>query len=410
MQSQVWSRTAILRRVTGLVVALATLAVVPLGPSANAAQRAGSIMWSDLTPSDNWAKPAIAYVAGSNDWMRDFAPNVDGSYPFRPDTIETRKYLARSMVKAFAPDAPVDPTITFTDLDATQMFYRYANVAVRMGWMRRGAGGTFLPDAPVNMATVHRALVLALGMRDIARQLDTLHTSNGYTFDTPMNFGTTMLGMRLGLRYNNSDESRDVNPRSLMPRTQVAYSLYMAKTDAPANVGWISAQYDGIVLPALGPLRRSIVQWGIRFVGYPYVYAGEWGFARSEPSALGGQPVPGFDCSGLSWWVLRASDSGYWNVSPPRPYTGWALPERSSADMARTGNLKYGQLIPGDLMFYASGGSTVDHVDVYIGNGFSLDSSSSPAGVTIMPVGSGWYRDHFVHGRRIVPAPGSGNG
>jgi cell wall-associated NlpC family hydrolase len=77
--------------------------------------------------------------------------------------------------------------------------------------------------------------------------------------------------------------------------------------------------------------------------------------------------------------------------------------------MARTGNLGYNQLIPGDLMFYASGGSTVDHVDVYIGNGFSLDSSSSPGGVTIMPVGSGWYFDHFVHGRRIVPAPGSGH-
>jgi cell wall-associated NlpC family hydrolase len=79
--------------------------------------------------------------------------------------------------------------------------------------------------------------------------------------------------------------------------------------------------------------------------------------------------------------------------------------------MARTGTLKYSQLIPGDLMFYdGNGDHVVDHVDVYIGNGFSLDSSSSPAGVTIMPVGSGWYRDHYVHGRRIVPAPGSGSG
>ena len=78
--------------------------------------------------------------------------------------------------------------------------------------------------------------------------------------------------------------------------------------------------------------------------------------------------------------------------------------------MARTGNVGYNQLIPGDLMFYdGDHNGVVDHVDVYIGNGFSLDSSSSPGGVTIMPVGSGWYFDHFVHGRRIVPAPGSGN-
>ncbi len=370
--------------------------------------RGASITFSDLTSADNWAKPAIAYVAGSNDWMRDFAANADGSYPFRPDSIETRKYLARSMVKAFAPDEPVDPSITFVDLDATQMFYRYANVAVKMGWMRRGAGGTFLPDAPVTMAGVHRAIVLALGMRNIANQLDALHTSNGFTFDTPMNFGTTLLGMRLGLRYNSIDDSRDVNPRSLMPRTQVAYSLYKAKTYSVGQVGWISDQYDGIELPALGPLRRAIVQWGIRYVGYPYVWGGEWGLASKEPAGLGGQSVPGFDCSGLTWWILRASDSGYWHVSPPRPYEGWGLSERSSTDMARTGALKYGALIPGDMMFYASDGVHVDHVDVYIGNGFSLDSSNSPGGVTIMAVGDGWYRDHFVHGRRIVPAPGSG--
>jgi cell wall-associated NlpC family hydrolase len=55
-------------------------------------------------------------------------------------------------------------------------------------------------------------------------------------------------------------------------------------------------------------------------------------------------------------------------------------------------------------MFYDGNGvGRVDHVNVYVGNGYALDSSSSTAGVTIMPVGEGWYRDHFVHGRRIIP-------
>jgi hypothetical protein len=431
--------SAIFRRTTGLALIVATIVVMaPSGATAHAVVpqtapitfgetgsgpaplpsviprrsntlRTTAITWSDLTTADNWAKPAITYVAGSNDWMRDFAQNDDGSYPFRPDTIETRKYLARSMVKAFAPDEQVDPTITFADLDATQMFYRYANVAVKMGWMRRGAGGTFLPDAPVRMATVHRTIVLALGLSSLAAKLDALHTSKGYVFDTPSNFGTTMLGMLMGLRYNSGDESRDVNPRTQMPRSQVAYSIYRAKTLPSYVASNLIRDYDGIELPALGPVRRAIVQWGIKYVGYPYVYAGEWGFATQEPSALGGQPVPGFDCSGLSWWALRATDSGYWKVSPPRPYKGWALPERSSADMARTGRLNYNQLISGDLMFYdGDANGTVDHVDVYLGNGFSLDSSGSTGGVTIMYVGAGsWYREHFVHGRRIVPAPGS---
>ena len=40
--------------------------------------------------------------------MRDFARR-DGTYPFKPDALETRKYFARAVVLAFAPDAHVDP-------------------------------------------------------------------------------------------------------------------------------------------------------------------------------------------------------------------------------------------------------------------------------------------------------------
>ena len=158
----------------------------------------------------------------------------------------------------------------------------------------------------------------------------------------------------------------------------------------------------------MGPGRRSIVDWGVRYVGYPYIWAGEWGFDSPAPSAFGGQPGPGFDCSGISWWALRRDDGGYWEISPPRPYEGWSLPERTSAQMARMTKekLRYRDLLPGDLMFYdGDGDGTVDHVDVYVGNGWSLDSSSSIAGVTLMWVETGWYRQHFVHGRRILPKP-----
>ena len=56
-------------------------------------------------------------------------------------------------------------------------------------------------------------------------------------------------------------------------------------------------------------------------------------------------------------------------------------------------------------MFYdGNDDGTVDHVDVYIGNGYALDSSNTAGGVTIMWVGDGWYREHFVHGRRILPS------
>jgi hypothetical protein len=144
--------------------------------------RGATFKWSDLDASDAWARPAIDYVGKAKDWMRDFAPGADGKVPFKPDMIETRKYLARAAVKAFAPGEDVDPSITFPDLEPSQTFYRWANVAVKLGWMRRTSDGRFAPDKPVTMATVHRVLILALGMKDVAKQLDNLHTRAGVSY------------------------------------------------------------------------------------------------------------------------------------------------------------------------------------------------------------------------------------
>jgi cell wall-associated NlpC family hydrolase len=370
----------------------------PIELPTRTSSRAATFHWSDLDDSDRWARQAIDFVGKTNDWMRDFAERSDGSVPFRPDMIETRKYLARAAVKAFARRAEVDPSITFTDLDPSQSFYRWANIAVQRGWMQRSGDGRFKPDGAVTTAMLHAMLIDVLGLQPIARQLDALQTRDEVRFPTPTRFGAMMLGMRLGLRYNNSAEAMDVGPRTPLPRAQVAYSLYKASTLPSWVVPWVRDQYDGIVLPRMDARRESIVSWGVRYVGYPYVWGGEWGIDSS-------QPVPGFDCSGLMWWAMRRNDGGAWRVHPPRPYAGWALPQRTSADMARFGNLKYDALRPGDLMFYdGNDDGTVDHVDLYIGNGYALDSSSSTGGATIMWVGSGWYRDHFEHGRRILPS------
>jgi cell wall-associated NlpC family hydrolase len=242
-----------------------------------------------------------------------------------------------------------------------------------------------------------------------AAALNELATTDGYRFATPRSFGVDLLAMRLGLRFNNKvDESQDVTPGSKLRRKQAAWSLYRATTLESWVVGYLEEQYAGMVLPRMGANRRAIVDWGVRYVGYPYIWAGEWGFTSPSSLAFGTQPVPGFDCSGLSWWALRADDDLYWEISPPRPYDGWPLPQRTSAEMARMTKVKlrFADLLPGDLMFYdGDRDGTVDHVDVYVGNGWSLDSSSSVGGVTLMWVQTGWYRDHFVHGRRVLPAP-----
>ena len=365
-----------------------------------------SVAWADLGSDDVWAKAAINHVAGSNDWMRDYAPDADGNWRFRPDAFETRHRWARALVRAFAPDEVPDPAITFSDIEQSDPAWSAAAVAVAHRWMVRGPNNRFDPDSFVTARQVHRSLVVALGMRDTAAALDDLATKDGDRFDTPTMFGFNLLAMRLGLRFNNKvDESQDVTPRDLLRRKQVAWSLYRATTLDTWVVPYLQDQYDGMVLPAMSPARRAIVDWGVRYVGYPYIWGGEWGLETAEPLAFGAQPGPGFDCSGLSWWLLRRDDPP-WAVAPPRPYRGWSLPQRTSAEMSRLTRtrLGYRKLIPGDLMFYdGDRDGRVDHVDVFVGKGWALDSSSSVGGVTLMWVKSGWYREHFVHGRRILP-------
>jgi cell wall-associated NlpC family hydrolase len=375
------------------------------------------ITWSDMS-SYGWAKPAVNYVAAAHAWMLDYQASKDGTYRFHPGLIESRKYFARALVKAFAPGATVDPSIKFDDLRASTPFYKWANITQQKGWLRHDGSNDFNPDKPTTMAMVHKALVSVLADRypklhAAVKNLDSLHTADGYHFKIPHDFATTLIGQRIYLRYNNNSvEAKDVNPHSQMSRAQVAYSLYMAATAyaAPSGssqnytVNNVATQYASMELPHLGPKMIDVVQWGIRYVGYPYIWAGEWGFKSREPSGLGGQPVPGFDCSGLTWWLLRHDDGGVWNISPPRPYQGWDLPQRSSADMANAGNrVKFGDLHAGDIMFYDwDHNGVVDHVDTYVGGGWALDSSSGVGGVTFMWVGSGAYADNFTHGRTII--------
>ena len=373
---------------------------VPLPRPASA--RTGEVVtWSDVSRR-YWAKAAIDHVAGAHRWMRDFPANDDGTVPFKPERLERRGLFARALVRAFASDEATDPSITFTDLDASDPLFRYANVAVKLGWLDTDEGD-FLPSGTVSTVDVHRALVEAVGLGNLASAAERIHLRDGTAFDVPDGFGEMLIGMRAGLRFNHGDETLDVLPMTPLPRSEVAWSLYRAAT-MPSWIPSYLARYADIELPNLGPRKVPIVRWAVDYVGYPYVWGGEWDTATGQGYCCGSQPVGGFDCSGLTWWVMK-SPTQTWSNAPPRPYAGWVLPERTSAAMASVKpKLTWDEIRAGDLLFYdGNDDGRVDHVDVYIGNGWAIDSSSGQGGVTIMWVGDGWYRDHFVRARRIVP-------
>ena len=104
-------------------------------------------------------------------------------------------------------------------------------------------------------------------------------------------------------------------------------------------------------------LRNKMVNYGLQFVGNRYV----WG---------GNDPHTGADCSGFVKYV-------YSHVA------GITLP-RTSREQARQGTpIKSSQMRPGDLIFYANGGGTVNHVAMYIGNGHIVHAASRRSGIKI---------------------------
>ena len=107
----------------------------------------------------------------------------------------------------------------------------------------------------------------------------------------------------------------------------------------------------------ISELRMAIVNYGLQFVGNPYI--------------LGGQSLAGTDCSGFTCYVFR--DFG---ISIARTPSG----QYSSAGRAIT----LAEAQPGDIICYGSGGCS--HVALYIGNGQIVQESNPRRGLEVNSV------------------------
>ena len=102
-------------------------------------------------------------------------------------------------------------------------------------------------------------------------------------------------------------------------------------------------------------VRVDICQYAKQFLGNPYV----WG---------GTSLTNGADCSGFVLSVFAKY--------------GVSLPHSSRAQANMGTNINASELQPGDLVFYAKGG-TVNHVALYIGGGQVIHASSPKTGIKI---------------------------
>ena len=102
--------------------------------------------------------------------------------------------------------------------------------------------------------------------------------------------------------------------------------------------------------------RQNLVDYALQFVGGPY-------------RAGGNDPHTGVDCYGFVRYVMQHGAGISMN--------------RSSGSQATQGHaVNSSQMQPGDLLFY-SGGSGINHVAMYIGDGKIVHASTYATGIKI---------------------------
>lgn len=102
--------------------------------------------------------------------------------------------------------------------------------------------------------------------------------------------------------------------------------------------------------------RTQIANYATQFLGNPYVWGG---------TSLTG----GADCSGFTMAVMAKF--------------GVSLPHHSGSQAQRGKSISSSEMRPGDLVFYANSGGTINHVALYIGNGQVVHASNKRDGIKI---------------------------
>ena len=105
------------------------------------------------------------------------------------------------------------------------------------------------------------------------------------------------------------------------------------------------------------------------------------------PYVWGGTTRKGFDCGGLIYYVFR--NLGYTDFPRTKQWTAGT-------------KVTYKQLVPGDLVYFSNNGAGAGHVGLYVGDGMFIHAPSPGKKVQYTTMSSGYYRNHFLYGARII--------
>ncbi|HUL50432.1 MAG TPA: C40 family peptidase [Gemmatimonadales bacterium] len=204
----------------------------------------------------------------------------------------------------------------------------------------------------------------ALGVQAEARYRRPLDNNVGYASGLRENLEYT-LGMTLSWGGHSHHETA---PKSLPPPPAAPRSL--PPSPPPPVSDEVAARF-----------ATRVLEVAESYVNVPYRTGGS-------------TPYGGFDAAGFVQYVFARE--------------GVRLP-RTLREMAQRGDavsLRIGAARPGDLLFFASDGSTIDHVAIYAGHERIIHSTATGGGVRYDGLSDGdrgrWFAEHLVAARRIV--------
>ncbi|HET6848210.1 MAG TPA: C40 family peptidase [Gaiellales bacterium] len=340
--------------------------------------------------SSFWARSQILW-ATSHGWV---PLRADGT--FEPKRIASRQAAARvlSDLNHKVNGDPVSPD-------------PYAQ-AIDNQWIGAGTG----PMDTITQMQFDAGIVRVMGLYHDAKLLKGITMADGWKPSFPKGFGVEQVVRDVGARWNvpYGSDQWETWPTSPLPRANLAVQAYLL-AHLPSYWQYnVDTQLNVIhALPAYSPLKQAVLGFAFRYAGAPYV----WGGSSDQPQvALGQNVAGGFDCSGFVWWVMKRAYSV--------PGTTWdgtsKIPWRTTYDMAAnipvSKRIPYDHLHAGDILFWSTNphgvltaSSTVYHTGIYLGNGWTINSHGSGAGVTIDYMGpnAGWFHDAFAFGWRVLP-------
>ena len=150
--------------------------------------------------------------------------------------------------------------------------------------------------------------------------------------------------------------------------------------DPEGREGYVFNELTGLAKPTPTPtpvpkytapakantLGEAIAMEAQRYLGVPYVWA------KADPKI-------GFDCSGLTWYVLNR-----YGIDSPR----------GTSTYYNAGTIvPYSNIAPGDIISWDvwRDGSRIDHVGIYIGGGMMVHASSNRANKKVVKVSVAEY-------------------